>query len=492
MNQRKSCLIGLDCAAPELVFERWRDDLPNLDRLMRHGLWGALESTIPPITVPAWMCMMTGRDPGALGIYGFRNRRDRSYDGLVIANNTFVKAPTVWDMLADAGKRSILLGIPLTYPPRPVDGLLVSDFLAPDTSCQYTYPSELREEIIDVVGEYVLDVRDFRTEDKDRLLSSVYEMTEKRFRLARHFLTHHAWDFFAMVEMGVDRMHHGFWRFMDPAHRYHQADSLYRDAIHDYYVTVDRHIGELISDLPHGTDILVVSDHGAKRMDGAVCLNEWLMQEGYLVLKETPRSVTKFSPALVDWDRTTVWGDGGYYGRVFLNVAGREPQGCLSAREAASLRDEIADKLEALLDDLGAPLNSRVFRPENIYSATEGFPPDLIVYFGDLHWRSVGSVGHGTIWIHENDTGPDDANHAQYGIAIIARKGESLEGAGERREGLSIYDIAPTILRSFGIDVPGGMGRSAISSVTAQMAGAVYSADEEAEIARRLEELGYL
>jgi predicted AlkP superfamily phosphohydrolase/phosphomutase len=490
MASRRVCLIGLDCADPELVFERWRSELPNLDRLIRQGVWGPLESAIPPITVPAWMCMMTGRDPGSLGIYGFRNRKDRSNEGLAFANSGHVKEPAVWDILAPGGLKSIVLGVPLTYPPPTVNGLLVSDFMAPSVDSEYTYPAELKDEIREVVGEYVFDVRDFRTTDKDRLLASVYEMTEKRFRLARHLLARHPWDFFAMVEMGTDRMHHGFWRYMDPSHRYHEPDSPYQDAIRDYYVAVDRHIGELVEELPDGTDIFVVSDHGAKRMDGAVCLNEWLMREGYLVLKETPACVTKFSPALVDWSRTRAWGDGGYYGRVFLNVSGREAMGQVSGASVSALRDEITAKLETLPDDLGRPLGNRVFRPEEIYAATEGVPPDLIVYFGDLHWRSVGSVGHDSVWVHENDTGPDDANHSQHGIAILARKGEPIPNAGPR-EGMSLYDIAPAILESLGIEPPEGMGRAtrAAERDTGDM---VYSPEEEAEIARRLEELGYL
>ena len=85
-NSAKVCVIGLDCAAPELVFDLWADRLPNLRRIMAQGVYGPLESTTPPITVPAWMCMMTGKDPGTLGIYGFRNRRDHSYDGLAFAS----------------------------------------------------------------------------------------------------------------------------------------------------------------------------------------------------------------------------------------------------------------------------------------------------------------------------------------------------------------------------------------------------------------------
>jgi predicted AlkP superfamily phosphohydrolase/phosphomutase len=483
------CLIGLDCAAPELVFERWRAELPNLARLMKTGAWGPLESTTPPITVPAWMCMMTGRDPGELGIYGFRNRSDRSYESLSFATSAQVRHPAVWDILGAAGKRSILLGIPLTYPPRPINGLLVSDFMAPDTSADYTYPPELKEEIQAVVGEYDFDVAEFRTEDKERLLGDVYAMTEKRFRLAQHLITHHDWDFFAVVEMGVDRMHHGFWRYMDPSHRLHEPGSPFRDAIKDYYIAVDSHVGELVETLPAGTDVIAVSDHGAKRMDGAICLNEWLVREGYLALKETPTGVTKFSPALVDWSRTRAWGDGGYYGRIFLNIRGREPAGIVEPGSAPSLLRELTAKLEAMVDDTGRPMGNRVFLPKRIYRTVEGVAPDLLVYFADLHWRSAGSIGHGTIWLKENDTGPDDANHAQQGIAIMspAREGH----AGSRRDGMSIYDIAPAILGALGVDTPPGMGR-AIPVTHAAVDTEVYSQEEEAEIARRLEELGYL
>jgi predicted AlkP superfamily phosphohydrolase/phosphomutase len=487
----KVCIIGLDCAAPELVFDKWRKDLPNLDRLMRSGVYGPLESTTPPITVPAWMSMMTGKDPGTLGVYGFRNRKDHSYDGLAFANNRMIREETVWEILAKQGRRSILLGVPLTYPPRPVNGLMVCDFLAPDTTVEYTYPPELKEEIREVVGDYVIDVRDFRTDDKDRLLGDLYEMTEKRFRLAKHFLVNHPWEFFIMVEMGTDRIHHGFWRYFDPEHPLYVAGNPYEQAIHDYYVAVDRHVGELVEVLPEDTLLMVVSDHGAKRMDGGLCFNEWLIQEGYLVLKEPVQGVTKFFPSLVDWTRTKAWGDGGYYGRLFLNVHGREPEGIVPAEEFEALRDELKAKLEALGDENGRSIGTKVFRPQEIYKTCRNVPPDLIVYFGDLNWRSVGSVGHGTIWMHENDTGPDDANHAQFGMAILTETGsQSGWGEGERREGMSIYDIAPTILNAFSIERPEGMGREPIG--VPSTSDSVYTPEEEAEIARRLEDLGYL
>ena len=486
------CVIGLDCAPPELVFDRFLPDLPHLRPLMERGLWGPLESTIPPITVPAWMSMFTGRDPGALGVYGFRNRKDRSYEGLAFANSRMVRHPAVWDVLGAAGKRSILLGVPLTYPPRPITGLMVCDFLAPNTSVEYTYPASLAADIQRIVGDYIIDVRDFRTPEKDRLLAEVYAMTDRRFALARHLVVNEPWDFFAMVEMGPDRMHHGFWRYFDAGHPLYEPGSRYEHAIRDYYRRLDEHVGSLLSVLPEDTTVMVVSDHGARRMVGGICVNEWLAQEGYLSLKHQPREVTKLTPDMVDWPRTRAWGDGGYYGRVFLNVRGREPEGAVEPDAYETLREELAARLSALPDEHGRPIGTRVFRPESVYSECQGVPPDLIVYFGDLDWRSVGSVGHGTVWVHENDTGPDDANHSPLGIAVVARAATTPDRtplAARRRDGWTIYQIAPAILREFGIEPPPGMGRGPLEEADAT---SVYSVEEEAEIARRLEDLGYL
>ncbi|MGH9390901.1 MAG: alkaline phosphatase family protein, partial [Vicinamibacteria bacterium] len=321
---RRVCVIGLDCATPQLVFDRFEKDLPNLGRLRSAGLWGELESCIPPITVPAWMSMMTSKNPGRLGFYGFRNRSDHSYDKLAFATSRHVKEDTVWDILSRRGKKVILLGVPQTYPPKAVNGILVSCFLAPNTSVDYTYPSELKEEIQQVVGDYVLDVHDFRTEDKQRILDTIYDMTAKRFRLARHFLTGREWDFFMMVEMGVDRIHHGFWKYGDPNHPKHVPGNPFEHSIRDYYRYVDGEVGKILKLLDGDTAVLVVSDHGARPMLGGICVNEWLMREGLLALRTRPAGPEPFDPSRVDWGRTLAWGEGGYYSRLFLNVKGRE------------------------------------------------------------------------------------------------------------------------------------------------------------------------
>src|SRR5258708_14266702 len=371
-------VIGLDCADPELVFGPWLDDLPNIKYELNAGLTGKLLSITPPITVPAWMCMMTSRDPGELGIYGFRNRIDYSYDNLAVASSASVHEQTVWDNLSSEGKDSIIIGVPPTYPVKPLRGSLVSCFLTPGSQSQFTFPSELRPEIQRLVGDYLVDVKGFRTDKKQWLLSQIYEMTTKRFTVAKHLLKTRPWDFFMMVEMGTDRIHHGFWQFMDTQHvLYAGDDNPFRNAIHEYYKYVDSLVGELLEFADKNTRVLIVSDHGAKRMEGAIALNEWLVQKGYLVLKRYPTQPTPFDQLEIDWPRTKAWGEGGYYGRVSLNIDGREPEGSVPQSQFDSLRYQLKEELEALGDAGGNSIGTRVVLSEDVYRSTRNIAPDL-------------------------------------------------------------------------------------------------------------------
>jgi predicted AlkP superfamily phosphohydrolase/phosphomutase len=453
-RKKKVFVIGLDCAEPSLIFDRWRDDFPHLKQMMEAGTFGELESVIPCITVPAWSCMMSGKDPGQLGVYGFHNRGDHSYDNYTVSFSTEIKEPLIWDLISPGGKQSVLIGVPPSYPPRPLNGISVGCFLTPSIEREFTYPASVAQELHALVGEYLVDVPKFRTEDKDHLIRQIYAMTEKRFTVIKHFLKTKPWDFFMFVEIGVDRVHHGMWKYHDPAHPKHEPGNRYQNTIHDYYRYLDSKIGELLGMLDDDTVVLVVSDHGAQKMDGGICINEWLMQEGYLVIKERPSGVAPLDKCVIDWSRTMAWGSGGYYGRVFLNVRGREPEGLIRPPEYEAVRDEIAGKITALTGPDGREIGTRVFKPENIYRECKGVPPDLMVYFGNLRWRAVGSIGMNNIYTFENDTGPDDANHSQFGMFIFYDPRHPGKG---RMDGVRIIDIAPTLLQEFGLPIPSDM-----------------------------------
>ena len=453
----KMFVIGLDCAAPELVFERWAQDLPNLSRLADEGIWGHLDSSTPAITVPAWTCMLSSKDPGTLGIYGFRNRADHSYEKQFITNGNSIHHKRVWDYLSEAGKTSVIVGIPPSYPVKPINGYVISCFLTPGVQNEFAYPATLKEEVLSIAPNYDFDVKQFRTNDKSWLLSQINDMTDKRFKVIDHLLDTKPWDFFMVMEIGVDRIHHGFWSFHDPQHFRYEPGNPYENAIHDYYVKIDHKIGEWLQKIEKDTLVMVVSDHGAKRMDGGICINEWLWRNGYLVLNKDPEpgKITRFDDLSIDWSRTTAWGDGGYYGRVFLNVKGREPQGLIPEADFERVRDELAVKLSAIPDQNGHDIGTKVFKPQEIYHQVNGVAPDLLVYFGNLFWRSVGSVGYGSFHTFENDTGPDDCNHAQNGMVILY----DPHDPGNHRpvKNAQLMDVAPTILEHFKIPVPADM-----------------------------------
>ncbi len=453
-KKSKVLVIGLDCAAPELVFDRWQNDLPNLTSLRQRGRWGELRSCIPAITVPAWTSMLSGRDPGELGIYGFRNRADHSYEGRFIATQDYVRVKRIWDYLTERDKQSVVIGVPQTYPVRPLNGNLVSGFLAPSRESQFTYPHALKREILEIAPGYDVDVAQFRTDDKDWLLEQIWDMSRKRFQVVDHLIKNKPWDFFMLMEIGVDRIHHGFWSFHDPEHRRYTPGNPYETAIHDYYVYLDEKIGEWLSFVDDETTVLIVSDHGAKRMDGGICINEWLWREGYLAFKEDPPSdkLTRLDDLEIDWSRTRAWGNGGYYGRVFINVEGREPQGVVPAQEYEGFRQDLSERLASIPGPNGQDLGTVVFRPSDIYKEVNGAAPDLMVYFGDLLWRSVGSLGHGGVHTFENDTGPDDCNHAENGLFILCDPDEGSPGV--EVQGAQLMDVLPTLLNRFAIDVP--------------------------------------
>ena len=450
---RKALLIGLDCAAPDLLFNRFIDRLPNFRRMMDHGIHGKLESSDPPITIPAWTVMASSKYPGTLGLYGFRHRRNNSYKDIWISTSKNIKEKRIWDYVAEAGGRSCLVAVPPSYPPYPVEGCLIGGFITPDTNRNYTYPPGLAEEIRDLVKDYQVDV-EFRIEDKGNLVRELHEMTEKHFKVIKHLIRTKDWNFFMFVEIGLDRIHHAFWKYFDESHHLHEPGSEFENVVEDYYVLLDTKVGELLDLIDDDTVVLVASDHGGKPMKGAFCINTWLEEQGLLKLSTPVERVVRLNDADVDWGKTVAWGWGGYYARIFLNLKGREENGVVDPRDYESTREDIAQRIRSITGPNGEMWNTVVLKPEDIYPECNGDPPDLMVYFDDLYWRSAGTMGHGRLYLPENDTGPDDAVHDKMGLYIYYDPREDLKG---RAEDHNILDVAPTLMKALGLKVPEDM-----------------------------------
>lgn len=420
MRAPKLLIIGLDCAEPSLVFERWRGNMPHLSRLMEQGAYRRMRSCDPPITVPAWSVMMSGKSPGELGVYGFRNRGGTGYDEKYVADGRSIKEPRLWDRMTAAGKKSIVIGVPQTWPPKALDGYLVSGILTPSMDKTFTWPAHLSGYIRQNYPGYQTDIPGFRNRQPAELIRAIREMTLARFALAADLMRKRQWDFFMLMEIGLDRMHHAFWQHMDPNSAGFVADSPYKNAIRDYYTLLDTQIGLLLKKLPSDTWVLIVSDHGAQPMRGLFRLNQWLIDKDFLVLKNGFREGQALALSAVDWTKTRAWADGGYYGRIYFNVAGREAQGIVPSAEIQALKQEIRTLLAAVKRPGATKAQNRVLDPQEIYPRVRGLAPDLMIYMEDLALRVSASLGR-ALFIDENDTGPDGANHAFDGICISNR-----------------------------------------------------------------------
>jgi len=397
----------------------------------------------------------------------------------------------MWDHLAREGKKSIIVGVPPNFPPRRINGISVGCFLTPTTTKdEFTYPTNIKTKINELVGEYPVDVKNFRTDRKDWLRDEIFAMSRKQWKVVKWLLAEQEWDYFHFVDIGLDRVHHGFWNYFDKQHVQYEPGNPYENVIPDYYLWLDEQIGSVLELLDNETVLLVVSDHGAQRLDGGIAVNQWLIDEGLLVLHEYPKQVTPFNELKVDWEKTKVWSEGGYYARVFFNVQGREPQGVIPVAQYDAFQNEIKAKFEAMKDDKGNPLKNLVFKPKEIYQNTRNVAPDLIVHFGGLDWRSIGTVGYPNIYVQENDTGPDGCNHAQYGMFLLAAPNCPING---EYEGAKLLDIAPTLLDLAGYEIPESMqGRSLVAGMEKRPTGDGVDAENEKIIHDRLAGLGYV
>ncbi len=443
--------IGLDSVSPWLLFDRFLPLMPRVRQLLERSRYGTLRTIDPPITVPAWAVMFSGVDPGTLGVYGFRHRRAGTYwDNYIPTSRTLLK-PLIWERLSRLGKRVCVIGMPPGYPPPAINGVYISDFLTPDKATDYVSPASMRSEIDRVSGGYPFDVT-FRQNDRDRIGKELFEMTRKHFAVARHLWKKEPWDLFAYHEIGPDRLHHTFWRFFDPAHPRFEENAALRTLVEDYYRMLDEEIGRFLDEVPDDVRVLLLSDHGSQAMKGCFCINEWLIEKGYLTLKgPRPPPKTQIEDADIDWSRTLAWGAGGYYARIFFNVKGREPEGALAPADIPAFEARLTKELSAVVRPDGDAAGGGRSAPEGHLPQRPG---GRARSDGLLRERRVAFDRHDrvrTLFIEENDTGPDDAVHSFEGIYSVS---DPVEGRGQRGPVEKLINVAPTILTLLGVVPP--------------------------------------
>ena len=199
-------IVGLDGATLDLI-RPWAKDgyLPTFSRLMKARAWGPLESVIPPLTGPAWISFMTGKNPGKHGIFDFIRRGKSDYYGVPI-NASLRDGDTLWRVLSDAGKRVVVHGVPATYPPEPVNGLMVTGMLTPPGATNYTYPPQLAQELQQAVPSFTMTTEGtaHALGKEARLVDALERLTDMNMETLRYLMGRDAWDFFVTVFKETD------------------------------------------------------------------------------------------------------------------------------------------------------------------------------------------------------------------------------------------------------------------------------------------------
>ncbi len=445
-------MFGIDGMVPDL-FEQWIDELPNLKRLVDAGMYARMETVKPPISIAAWTSLLSGKDPSQTGMYNYVKRLSKDKTDMQIVNSTDIQCDMLWDVLARQGKRSIVQGVISSTPVRPIDGVMIGGILTPSFDEEGLYPYDMRDEILEAAGgKYLFDVSDFTTTttfrkfSHDDLIPAVYAVSDSHHKVLKHLITTQEWDLCLYTGYGSDRFHHRLWRFLDEQHVKYEDDPKYKNVVKDFYIYLDTELGEILKLLPDDTHVVVMSDHGMNRLNGRINLNDWLIQEGYLVMSDEFMALAAdgpvaFKAASVDWSKTRAFATSAYEALLFIN------RDIVSDDEYDSLCDELATKIKQIPNKGGETMNTKVYMSKNEFKAELGEnAPDMMVYFDNLYWGTNCDIGNDGLYSWRNLVGADDALHGREGVCIISG-GKTVHKQKSKK--VDILDITPTVLDMF-------------------------------------------
>ena len=352
-------VIGLDGVPYSFLRKHMESgDLPNLARLAREGTFRRMNSVYPTVSSVAWASYMTGKNPAGHGIFGFIDRRPNPFQ-LFIPNARHMRAETLWERLSRRGKRVVVINVPVTYPPRRVNGILIGGFLGTDVN-KIGYPPEVNGKLVEMGYRIDVDAWKGREEDKGPFLDDLNSTLDRRCEVAHYFLLHEDWDFFQLHIMETDRINHFLWE------HYERDDPEYASRFLEFYRKIDGWVGRLVEATTQQrnkrTTAVILSDHGFCTVKKEVYLNHWLQEQGYLKFdKPDPKNVGEMSPETKAYSLIP--------GRIFVNLKGREQMGSVEpGSEYEELRKELSEKLMDLRDpDTDEPIVRKVYRREEIY-----------------------------------------------------------------------------------------------------------------------------
>lgn len=553
-KQPKVFILGLDGATWAIMNNMIADDkLSNIRSLVQRGAYGSLQSTLPPLSPSAWTSFMTGVDPSRHGIYDFFKHRFEDYK-VEIFNSSYIQAETFWNIAGREGKKSIIMDVPMTFPPEEINGIMIAGELGrPPKAKSYTFPHGIQKELKKNIGSYlyVTETRDI-TNQTDKYIKLCESVIQNRFEAARYLMTNYDWDLLTLVITATDRIQHFFWKYIDEKHpQYSGKESKkYSQTICNVYEQADEILGRIISLIGQDVTTVILSDHGFGPLYKAFRLNEWLARHDYLkthleyhrkikrsVMQEKikrkvqhlfgidksgifrthkKKSGLNLIPEVI-LNRTRAYSIGAN-GNIYINLRGRQSAGIVQPDiEYESLRDELILALKEIVDpDTGQKIFQNVQKREDVYSGPflQDMPDILLSWtpgYQQLHEPEIQRLN---IEINRNDlfvTGHKwSGTHTSEGIFI-------MNGQGIKKKflfnGATIADIAPTVLHLLGLKVPEYMDGHVLtglmdsdflranpvkfsqdeqSAITAVRKEEEYSEEESLQIRERLKDLGYM
>ncbi len=552
MANRKLMIIGLDAATLRLV-EPWAAEgkLPNLQRFMQGAAVGELDSTIPAASPASWSTFATGVNPGGHGMLNFVQLVPDSYNPQFF-NASNRPGKTFWEIAGEQGLRSGIINVPITYPPRPCkNGFVVGCLLSPRLSPQMVSPPEFFKELMEASPNYRIDVeasaapgRDVRELFVDRTLEAVAGREQAAVNLYRK----HRPDLFCVVFTEADRVCHYYWNALEAYRAGRLTDEhelKFGKAIEAVYQRMDQAVGALLAEIDDDTDVLMLSDHGAGPVRKGLNVRLVLANAGllaqtrpglfhglakralYTFVRLTPKSVhtrlKNMLPGLsrqaaglvvetgVDWNRTLAY-PCGYTGGVFVNLKGRQPQGCVDPADYEAVRDRIILALSDLVDpETGKRIMRKVYRREEAWGGEcLDRLPDVVMEQEDEIYDTPlvtppGAPTDKLFYPLPPSTASKmvrDGGHTRDGL--IMAKGPRIQPG--RITGARMLDIAPTVLALLGCKIPGRFEGKVLTQVFADQVeaqsmdgdraddgqAASYTTDDQQAVESRLRGLGYI
>jgi predicted AlkP superfamily phosphohydrolase/phosphomutase len=508
---KKVVVLGLDGATFDIIrpmIESGR--LKNFAKMMGEGSSGNLISTILPLSSVAWSSFATGRNPAKHGMYDFSKRLPGSYEYAPVTSLDR-GAKAIWEYASDAGKRCLIVNVPLTYPPEKINGIMISGFPYPESRRDFAWPRETLEEIKNELGITSIlkpNPQFLKRGDEERIAKEVKEITKNQCEIIKYLMEKEPWDLIVSVFDATDVVGHFFWHHIDPNHpKYNENEAKkYGPLFYEVYEQLDEVVGDIASKLDGKDNLFVISDHGFGPVHYAVYMNNWLIKNNYLRLKKSPG--TKFRKSLfglgitsefvfntvkklhlvdtktntysknskkvsiakkitlstddIDWDSTLAYASGNY-GPIYANLKGREPNGKVEAgNDYDSLISELSRKLKGITDPKsGRLLFDLIYKKDKIYSGPFYDTAPDIVYFDSL-WLNyplrVFEFGSRDL-IAPNPiyTG----SHRMEGIFI----GRGPDIAHKIYLNMNLIDVAPTLMHMLGLSVPADMDGEVLNAI---------------------------